>query len=287
MAVLDGRPLAGAGRHLLAAPSALLVALFFLVPLGLTAAYSFGTTDLLSFETRLGFSLENYRSLDDSVYLGAILRSVLLSLAATLICAFVAVPLAFFIVEQRRRVQTLLLLAVIVPFWTSFVVRVYAWVNILQNGGPLEVLLRRLGLLEGRLDLLYTPYAIAVGLVFSYLPLMVLPVYVALERRDPAVLEAAGDLGAHGAALLLRVVVPLAGPGIVAGSVLVGIPALGEFVVPEILGGGKTLMLGNVIGSQYMVVGDLSLGSAMAMTLMALMCLVLMAAPVTRRRSAA
>ena len=283
MAALDGRPLAGAGRHLLLAPSALLVALFFLVPLGLTAAYSFGTTDLLSFETRLGLSLENYRGLGDSVYLGAILRSVLLSLAATVACAVVAVPLAFFIVEQRRRVQTLLLLAVVVPFWTSFVIRAYAWVNILQNGGPLEGLLRRLGVIDGRLDLLYTPYAIAIGLVFSYLPLMVLPVYVALERRDPAVLEAAGDLGAHGAGLLLRVVVPLAGPGLVAGSVLVGIPALGEFVVPEILGGGKTLMLGNVIGSQYMVVGDFSLGSAMAMTLMALMCLVLLAAPIARR----
>lgn len=287
MVMSEASPRLRAGRSLLLAPSAVMVAAFFLVPLAVTAAYSFGSTDLVSFETRLDWTVENYASLGRSIYLGAILRSLLLSATATAVCAVIAVPLAFFIVEQRRAVQALLLLAVVVPFWTSFVIRAYAWVNILQNEGPLESALQQLGLLHGRLDLLYSPAAIAIGIVTSYLPLMVLPVYVALERRDPAVIEAAGDLGSHGAHLMARVVVPLAAPGILAGSVLVGIPAMGEYVIPEILGGGKTLMLGNVIGTQFLAVGDLSLGSAMAMCLMALMGVVLLAVPLVRRRVAA
>jgi spermidine/putrescine transport system permease protein len=170
-----------------------------------------------------------------------------------------------------------------VPFWTSFLIRTYAWVNILQNQGPLDRLLRGVGLIDGPLNVLYSPLAIGIGIVFAYLPLMVLPVYVALERRDPAVIEAAADLGSHGWGLMWRVVVPLAGPGLVAGSVLVGIPAMGEVVIPEILGGGKTLMLGNVIGTQFLVVGDLSLGSAMAMCLMGAVALVLAAQALLRR----
>jgi len=278
------RMVRGAGRQLLLVPSAVVLVLFFLVPLGLTAVYSFGSTDLLSFETRLGWSLENYASLGRSLYLGTIIRSLVLSIVATVVCAAIAVPLAYFIVEQRRRVQALLLLAVIVPFWTSFVIRTYAWVNILQNKGPLEWLLNTLGVIDGRLNLLYSPAAIGIGIIFSYLPLMVLPVYVALERRDPAVLEAAADLGSHGAGLLWRVVVPLASPGLLAGAVLVGIPAMGEFVIPEILGGGKTLMLGNVIGTQFLVVGDLALGSAMAMCLMLVVLVVLVVTFWTPRR---
>jgi ABC-type spermidine/putrescine transport system permease subunit I len=276
----------GAG-HLLLLPTVLVVAVCFVVPLALTAVYSVGTSDLVTFQTRFGWTLSNYASLSRGLYLGAIVRSLVLSAAATVLCAVIAVPLAYFIVEQRRRYQMILLLAVIVPFWTSFLIRTYAWVNILQNGGPLEYVLQGLGLVHGPLNVLNSPLAIAVGIVFSYLPLMVLPVYVALERRDPAVLEAAGDLGAHGAGLVWRVVVPLARPGIIAGCILVGIPATGEFVIPAILGGGKTLMLGNVIGSQFLEVGDLALGSAMAMALLGFVVIVLALLSLFRRESPA
>jgi ABC-type spermidine/putrescine transport system permease subunit I len=276
-----------AGRHLLLVPTALVVAACFVIPLGLAAVYSFGTSDLVTFQTRFGWTLQNYRSLGQAMYLGAIVRSLVLSATATVACAVIALPLAFFIVEQRARVQVLLLLAVIVPFWTSFLIRTYAWVNILQNGGPLESVLHRLGLVHGPLNLLYSPSAIGVGIVFSYLPLMVLPIYVALERRDPAVLEAAGDLGSHGAGLMWHVVIPLARPGIIAGCILVGIPATGEFVIPAILGGGKTLMLGNVIGTQFLETGDLALGSAMAMSLLGVVVLVLAVAPLFRRKATA
>ena len=274
-------------RHLLLVPTALVIVVCFVVPLILTAVYSLGTSDLVTFETRFGWTLHNYANLRQAVYLDAIVRSLVLSATATVACVVIALPLAFFIVEQRPRLQMLLLLAVIVPFWTSFLIRTYAWVNILQNGGPLESLLHHLGLVHGPLNVLYSPLAIGVGIVFSYLPLMVLPIYVALERRDPAVLEAAGDLGSHGAGLIWHVVIPLARTGIIAGCILVGIPATGEFVIPAILGGGKTLMLGNVIGTQFLETGDLALGSAMAMSLLGLVVLLLALVPLFRRETTA
>jgi ABC-type spermidine/putrescine transport system permease subunit I len=273
------------GRLLLGAPTVLLVALFFVAPLTLIAVYSLGTTSLVTFVTHFGWTLRNYSSLHDSLYLGTIERSLILSASATLACAILAVPIAFFIVSQRGRVQVILLLAVIVPFWTSFLIRIYAWTNILENGGLLESALRHLGLQHGSLNILYTPTAIAIGIVYGYLPLMVLPVYVALERLDPTVLEAAEDLGSHGWHFMWRIVVPLARPGLIAGALLVGIPATGEFVTPQILGGGKTLMLGNVIATQFLDIGNLSFGSALAMCLIALVILMLLAQPLLRRRA--
>ena len=254
-----------------------------MAPLALIAVYSFGTTSLVTFVTSFGWTLGNYASLHGSLYLGTIERSLILSLSATLACAILGVPIAFFIVRQRGRLQTMLLLAVIVPFWTSFLIRIYAWTNILQNGGLLESVLHHLGLLHGSLNLLYTPTAIAIGIVYGYLPLMVLPIYVALERLDPTVLEAAEDLGSHGWHFMWRIVVPLARPGLIAGSLLVGIPATGEFVTPQILGGGKTLMLGNVIATQFLDIGNLSFGSALAMCLIALVVIMLVLGPLLRR----
>jgi spermidine/putrescine transport system permease protein len=271
------------GRLLLAVPTVFLVGVCFIAPLALIAVYSFGTTSIVTFVTHFGWTLVNYTSLRNSLYLGTIGRSLLLSLSATVACAILGVPIAFFIVGQRGRMQTVLLLAVIVPFWTSFLIRIYAWTNILQNGGLLESVLRHVGLLHGSLNILYTPISIAIGIVYGYLPLMVLPVYVALERLDPTVLEAAEDLGSHGWNFMWRVVVPLARPGLIAGSLLVGIPATGEFVTPQILGGGKTLMLGNVIATQFLDIGNLSFGSALAMCLMAIVIVVLLVQPLYRR----
>jgi len=272
-----------AARLLLVAPTLVMVVAFFVAPLALIGIYSLGTTSLVTFGTHFGWTLTNYTSLRDSLYQGTILRSLLLSLSATIACAVLAVPIAFFIVQQKGRMQTVLLLAVIVPFWTSFLIRIYAWTNILQNGGLLQSVLQRLGLVHGSLNILYTPLAIAIGIVYGYLPLMVLPVYVALERLDPTVLEAAEDLGSHGWHFMWRVIVPLAGPGLIAGSLLVGIPATGEFVTPQILGGGKTLMLGNVIATQFLDVGNLSFGSALAMCLIAIVVIMLLVQPLARR----
>ena len=264
-------------RGLLALPTLAWVAIFFVVPLGMVIVYSFATISLVTFDTSFGWTLSNYRQIYDPLYLHTFVRSIFLSLATTFGCLLLGFPLAYFISRQTPRWQRLWLVLVIVPFWTSFIVRTYATVNLLEDQGPLNRLLNALHLTHGSLDLLYTPQALAIGIVYSYLPLMVLPIYVSLERIDPAVIDAASDLGASGHRVFRRVVLPLARPGVVVGCIIVGIPAMGEYVIPEILGGGKTLMIGNVITDQYLSVGDIPFGSAIAVALMAVMAAVLLA----------
>ena len=271
------------GRHALAVPSLTLWLLLFVAPLAVLIAYSFGQIDIITYTVDWGWTTENYRRIFDDVYLSTIVRSFALALGATVACLVIGFPVAYCISRQPARLQQLLLIAIVVPFWTSFVVRTYAWVNILKNGGPLEGALQKLGLLNGSLDLLYTPASVIIGVTYTYLPLMILPLFVALERIDPSLRHAASDLGATGWRVFLRVTVPLAVPGIVAGCVLVGVPATGEYVVPAILGGGKTLMYGNVVADQFLTVGDYPFGSALAASLMAVLTVVLV---VTRRRAA-
>ena len=269
--------LTGPLRSLLALPTIAWVLAFFAVPLGMVIVYSFATISLVTFDISFGWTLANYRQIYDPLYLHTLVRSVLLSVSTTIGCLLLGFPLAFFISRQSPRWQRLLLVLVIVPFWTSFIVRTYAMVNLLNDA------LNSLGVVHGSLGLLYTPQSIAIGIVYSYLPLMVLPIYVSLERIDPALLDAAADLGASGRRVFRRVVLPLARPGIVVGCIIVGIPAMGEYVIPEILGGGKTLMLGNVITDQYLSVGDIPFGSAIAVVLMLVMAVVLL---VSRRGGA-
>jgi ABC-type spermidine/putrescine transport system permease subunit I len=254
---------------LLAVPSFGWTLLFFLVPLGFLFAYSFGEIDIITFQVHWGWTLDNYASVFDRLYLTAIRRSVLLSVGATGGALVIGFPIAYYISLQRGRRQLLLLLAVMVPFWTSFLVRTYAMTNLLGNGGPVATVWGWFG--GGDLNLLYTPTAILLGILYSYLPLMVLPLFVALERIEPAVRDAAADLGASGWRTLWRIIVPLAMPGIIAGCILVGVPATGEYVVPAILGGGKTLMYGNVVADQFQTVGDYPFGAALSMTLMAVL----------------
>jgi spermidine/putrescine transport system permease protein len=274
---------AWARRHSLVLPSALWTLLFFVVPLGIMVVYSFGQRDVVTLELHWGWTLENYSDITRSLYRNAIVRSIVLSVTATVLCLVIAFPVAYYISRQTPRRQTLLLLAIMVPFWTSFLVRAYAWVNLLANEGPLEGAGQTLGVVQGSLDVLYTSTAIGIGLVYSYLPLMVFPLYIALERIDRGLLEAASDLGARRHRVFRRVTIPLAMPGIVAGCIIVGIPATGEYVVPAILGGGKTLMYGNVVASQFFEAGNFPFGAALAVSLMTAMTVVLV---LSRRRVA-
>jgi spermidine/putrescine transport system permease protein len=255
-------------RHLLAVPAAGWTLLFFVAPLALLFVYSFGTTDLLTYEVHFGWTGQHYADVFQGLYLDAILRSLILSVGSTLACLIIGFPVAYTISRARGRWQLLLLFAVMVPFWTSFIVRTYGIFNLITDQGPLARALQSLGLIgDDGLHLLFTPTGIAIGIVYSYLPLMILPLYVALERIDPALLDAGNDLGAPPWRVLWRVVLPLAAPGIVAGCVLVGIPATGEYVIPQILGGGKTLMIGNVVADQFLGVGDYPFGAALAVVL--------------------
>jgi ABC-type spermidine/putrescine transport system permease subunit I len=268
---------------LLVVPSLAWFGAFFVAPLVLVVVHSFGQMDLVTFTMRLTWTLQNYRDILDPIYFRTLVRSLVLSTSTTVLCAVVGLPLAYFISRQNERWQRALLLLVIVPFWTSFVVRIYSMVNILENGGPIDDLAQKLHLVSGHIDFLYTPSSIAVGMLYSYLPLMVLPIYVALERIDPAVIDAAGDLGANGWAQFRRVILPLAVPGLAAGAVIVGISATGEYVIPEILGGAKTLMLGNVIADQFLNVGNYPFGSAIAVSLLTVLMILLLGARGTRR----
>jgi spermidine/putrescine transport system permease protein len=202
------------------------------------------------------------------LYLDAVLRSLLLSIGSTVACLLIGFPVAYTISRAKGRWQLILLFAVMVPFWTSFIVRTYGIFNLIADHGPLARALESLGIIsDDGLHLLFTPTGVAIGIIYSYLPLMILPLYVALERIDPALLDAGNDLGAPPWRVLWRVVLPLAAPGIIAGCVLVGIPATGEYVIPQILGGGKTLMIGNVVADQFLGVGDYPFGAALAIVL--------------------
>jgi len=261
--------------------------LFFVVPLGMVVVYSFASISLVTYDISFGWTLDNYREIHDPLYFDTLTRSVFLSVSTTIGCLLLGFPLAYFISRQPPRWQKVLLVLVIVPFWTSFIVRTYAIVNLLDNGGPVDDALQGLGITSGALNFMYTPKAIAVGILYSYLPLMVLPIYVSLERIDRALLDAAGDLGANARRTFRRVTLPMAMPGVAVGCVIVGIPAMGEYVIPEILGGGKTLMLGNIVTDQYLSVGDIPFGSAIAVALMAGMAIVVLAARRFQRVEAA
>ena len=262
-------------ERLLVAPTAAWTLVFFIAPLVLITVFSFGSENLVTFNVNFGWTASNYSAFGGSLYLDTLVRSLGLSLGTTLGCALLGFPLAYFITRQRPGVQRLLLAGVIVPFWTSFLVRTYSWVNLLQNQGPIDRLAQ--GLTGHHLEVLYTPASIAIGIVYSYLPLMVLPIYVALERVNPDLYDAAADLGARPWRQFRRVVFPLARPGLIAGVIIVGVPAMGEYVIPEILGGGKTLMIGNIIVTEYLDVGNYPFGSALAVSLMAVLMILLFA----------
>jgi ABC-type spermidine/putrescine transport system permease subunit I len=276
----------GPMRWLLVVPTVAWTVLFSLIPLLLLARYSLGRVDLVTFDVDFVWTAENYRRIPDGVYLRTLLRSIGISTAATVICLVIGYPVALTIARRRGRRQTMMLVGIMVPFWTSLVVRTYGLVDLLADSGPIADALRAIGVLDGRLDVLYSPWGVAIGVVYDYLPLMVLPIYVALERIDPFLLDAASDLGATNRRALAKITVPLSKPGIAAGCVLVGIPALGEYVIPAILGGDKTLMYGNVLSDQFLVVGDTAFGSALAVSLMALVGVVAIATSLMRGRPA-
>jgi spermidine/putrescine transport system permease protein len=215
------------------------------------------------------WTLANYARFFDPLYLAILWRSALLAAAATGVCILLGFPLALFISRSGSR-KSLYLQLVMLPFWTSFLVRTYAWQFLLRDTGLLNTILTGSGLIQEPLPLLYNDGAVLVGLVYGYLPFMVLPVYVALERIDPSLIEAAADLGARPWAALWRVLVPLAKPGILAGAVLVFIPCLGAYLTPDLLGGGKTVMAGNLIQNQFTTARDWPFGSAASLGLMAI-----------------
>jgi spermidine/putrescine transport system permease protein len=223
---------------------------FVVAPALIMLVYSFAQRGTLG-GVVYDFTLENYRDVADPVYLGIVIRSLGYAALTTAICLLAGYPVAYAIGRASERSRNLLLMAVMVPFWTSFLIRTYAWVTILKSEGLLNSLLIQFRLIAEPLELLYTPGAVVLGLVYTFLPFMILPIYTSVEKLDGALIEAALDLGAGPLRAFARVILPLTSPGIAAGVLLVFVPALGIYAVNDILGGGRVDMIGNIIENQF------------------------------------
>lgn len=265
-------------RHnnmLLAAPAVLWLLLFFILPLFLVFVISF-LTRTTGGTPGLPFTFEHYERVF-STFDGVFLRSVQIAVKTTLICLLVGYPMAFFIsMRHRSVVRGFLLFLVILPFWTNFLVRTYALRVLLGLEGPINGMLMRLGLVSEPVAFLNTEFAVIMGLVYGFLPFMVLPIYASVERLDFRLVEAAQDLGANDWHTFWHVVLPLTLPGVVAGCALVFIPAIGAYVTPDLLGGVNGLMIGNLIQRQYSGTGNLPLGAALSTVMLGAVMLTLL-----------
>lgn len=235
---------------LLLAPLLVWVIAFVVAPAIIMLVYSFARRKTLG-GIEYDFILDNYWSVIDPVYLQIVIRSAGYALVTTVLCLAMGYPVAYTIGRANEKWRNLLLMAVMVPFWTSFLIRTYAWVTILKSEGLINSLLINLNLITDPLEMLYTPGAVVLGLVYTFLPFMILPIYTSVEKLDGALIEAALDLGAGPLRAFSRVIVPLTSPGISAGVLLVFIPALGIYAVNDIMGGGRVDMIGNIIEHQF------------------------------------
>jgi spermidine/putrescine transport system permease protein len=252
----------------LLAPGGLWLLLFFLVPILIMLVYSLMPRGIYGGVER-GFTLEHYGRFFDPLYLDVLQRTFLWSVACTIICLVLGYPVAYVIVRSGRW-RNLLLFLVVLPFWTSFLVRTFAMIFLMRDTGLINSWLLKLGIIEQSLTILYTPFAVMSGLVYGFLPFMILPIYASLEKLDLSLLEAAEVLGARPRARFRRVTLPLSMPGVVAGCLLVFIPALGSFLTADLLGGAKQLMIGNLVQNQFSAARNWPFGSAASFIVMAL-----------------
>ncbi len=253
----------------LISPADAYLLVFMVIPLIVIGGLSFLSRGTYG-EVEFTFQLGNYTRLLDPLYGRILLYSLGVGLATTGLSILIGYPLAYYIARAPARQRSLLLFLVLLPFWTNFIIRIYAWIMILRAGGFLDSVLQWLHITTEPLGLLYSPTAVMIGMVYEFLPFMILPLYTSLEKIENAVLEAAADLGASPVWVFLRVTLPLSLPGMIAGTILVFIPAMGMFVIPDLMGGAKTILIGNVIRNQFLTARDWPFGAAASMVLMLL-----------------
>ncbi len=254
---------------LIALPSLAYLVVFFTIPLLIVVVYSFATRSSTGLTLLEGWNLDSYRRLFDPLVAEIAFRSLVMATATTIICLVLSYPLAYFMATRGTRTRNILLVLVMIPFWSNFLVRTYAWRVLLGSDGPLSELSQALG--GEPIRILFTNYAVLIGLVYGFLPFMVLPLYAALERMDWSLVEAARDLYASGWRSFSKVTFPLSMPGVIAGSILVFIPTLGAYVTPAILGGARTTLLGDYIVSQFLAARNQPFGSALSVAVMVVM----------------
>ena len=283
------RRLGFSGRAVVIAVPMLWLLVFFVFPFLVVAKISFSEAmiamppyaPLLTWAEdgalllRLNFG--NYLYLwEDSLYLQAYLSSIRIAAVATFCTLLVAFPIAYYIARARPQLRNVLLMLVILPFWTSFLLRVYAWIGFMKSNGVINNVLLTLGIIDQPITMLQTDFAVYVGIVYTYLPFMILPLYSTLVKLDPTLLEAAADLGARPLVAFCNVTLPLALPGIIAGCMLVFIPSVGEFVIPALLGGPDTLMIGRVLWDEFFSNRDWPVASAVAIAMLLLLVVPIM-----------
>ena len=273
------------GRHAVIGVPFVWLLLFFLLPFAIVLKISFAEvdvaippyTDIVTWadnQLTVLLNLGNYAILgEDGLYLAAYLGSLKIAAIGTLLCLLLGYPMAYAISRASKEMQTVWLLLVMMPTWTALLIRVYAWMGILSNNGLLNGVLQGLGLIDEPLQILNSDLAVYIGIVYAYLPFMILPIYANLAKHDPSLLEAAADLGARQLTSFWRITVPLSKNGIVAGCMLVFIPAVGEFVIPELLGGPETLMIGKVMWQEFFNNRDWPVAAALAVVMLGILLL--------------
>jgi spermidine/putrescine transport system permease protein len=252
---------------LLLSPSLVVIFVFLLIPMVIVFAYSFASRDTYG-RVITGFTLENYKSLFQALYIPIFLNSFKLAFYTTVISLALAYPVAYFIAFRAKRYASTLLLLIIIPFWTNFMVRMSAWVVLLNRNGLINEMLQFLKLTDEPVKLLGTYGAVLVGLLYAFLPSAVFPIYASLESIDQSLLEAARDLGASPLRAFLTITLPLSLPGLIAAILFVFVPSIGVFVVPAILGGGKNILIGNLIVMLYLEFRNIPFGSAVSVVLL-------------------
>lgn len=269
---------------LLLTPMLVWLAAFVILPLAILAVYSFCSRDDLG-RVVFTFTWENYGRVFEPIYLRILGRSVGYAALTTALCVAIGFPVAWYIARRDAATRHRLLFLLMVPFWTSSLIRTYAWIGILKSEGLLNGLLQWANVIAAPLDLLYTPTAVVIGLVYVYLPFMILPIYGSAEKLDPSLVEAAHDLGAGPVRAFTSVIIPLTWPGIAAGMLLVFVPAIGMFAVTDLMGGAQVPMIGNVIQNQFLKARNWPFGAALGVVFT--LIFIVSYAVMQRRREAA
>lgn len=257
-------------------PSVFWLIIFFVAPLIIVLVVSFSKRSLLGV-VEYDFNLNNYRrAFSDVIYLRIVWKSLWLAIVNTVLCLIVAYPFAFYIARQTPSRQNFLIFLVMVPFWTNFLIRTYALIFIVRDTGLINNILIGLGIIDEPLTVMFTQTGVLLGMLYGYLPFAILPLYASIEQLDFNYVQAAQDLGANGVRVFLRVILPLTMPGVVAASIITFIPTMGAYVTPDLMGGGNTFLIGNLLQQQFMTVRDWPFGSALGIILMILVLIATM-----------
>lgn len=258
----------------LALPYIVWAVLMLVLPMGLIAVYSVMKqgNSIVTFS----FTLEHYvKFFTDPDFLLILWRSLLIAIKTTIICLLIGYPVAYFIARSKEKIQNILILCITIPMWINMLVRTYAWIGLLSEGGFIQQILSFIGL--GNKELLYTEGAVLLGMVYNFLPFMILQIQTSLSKMDNSLLEASSDLGATPVQTFRRVTLPLSIPGVINGITLVFLPAVSSFFIPKLLGGGQYFLIGNLIENQFITVGEWNFGSAISMIMAVIMMLLMMA----------